>query len=285
MTWEHDYLDIVNRVVCDGEQRCGRNGAVQTLFGERIVLDLKAGFPLVTTKRVFWRGVVEELLWFLRGSTNARELQEKNVHIWDKNSSREYLDKAGLHHLPEGEIGDGYGKQWRNYGGQKDQLKYIVNELQTCPHGRRCILTAWNPLELTSVALPPCHIMYQFYIGRGGLSCQMIQRSQDLMSGAPFNYASTALLTHIIAHTLHIDVDKVIVVTGDTHVYSEHIDNAKVQVKREPFTHPRLTILKESPEIGACTDTIVAWMESLTFEDFRMDKYEHWPSLKFDMVA
>lgn len=284
--WERDYLDIVKRVIHEGEQRDGRNGPVHTLFGERIVFDLKKGFPLMTTKRVFWRGVVEELLWFLRGSTNVKELQDKNVHIWDGNSSRTYLDKVGLHHLPEGEIGDGYGKQWRNYGCQIDQLKYVLNELKTCPHGRRCILTAWNPCELQTVALPPCHVMYQFFIGRNGLSCLMTQRSQDLMSGAPFNYASTALFTHILAHVLHIEVDRVIIMSGDTHVYSEHIENAKIQITREPMECPRnLTILKERPLESPTVESIIEWIEALTFEDFCMDKYECWPALKFNMVA
>lgn len=289
---EAGYLALVKRILDDGEYREGRNGGTKSVFGEKVEFRLNNGntFPLLTTKRVFWRGVVEELLWFLRGSTDVKELQAKNIHIWDGNSTRAFLDSVGLHDVPEGDIGLGYGKQWRNFGGIApgsgvDQLAYVIDELRKNPAGRRCLLSAWNPVHLHMAALPPCHVMYQFYVGTNGLSCQMYQRSQDCMSGAPFNYASTALLTMILAHILRVPADRVIVVSGDTHVYEPHFENAAIQVTREPYAPPRVAIRKEPPPPEARTTEMIQWIEGLTFEDFELTGYVHHPALKFEMVA
>lgn len=179
---------------------------------------LKESFPLLTTKRVFWRAVVEELLWFIRGSTNALELKEKNVNIWDANSTREYLDSIGLSDRVEGDLGPVYGFQWRHYGAEYkdmytdytgkgiDQLKNIIETLKTNPNDRRIIMCSWNPIDLPKMALPPCHCLVQFYVANGELSCMLYQRSADMGLGVPFNIASYALLTNMIAHITGLKV-------------------------------------------------------------------------------
>lgn len=288
---ERGYLDLLNHILNHGEERHGRNGLTLSTFGERLVFDLKQGFPLLTTKRVFWRGIVEELLWFLRGSTDATELQEKGVHIWDGNTTREFLDNVGLHAVPEGQIGAGYGFQWRAFGGDYplrrggvDQIRYILSELKTNPHGRRAVLVAWNPKQLQMAALPPCHFAYQFYIGKNGLSCQMQMRSCDVCAGLPFNIASTSLLTHLLAHLLGLEADRVCIVMGDTHVYEEHFQNAREQLARSPLTPPTLRILRPAPH-DATVDDMVMWLETLTSADVEIHGYNHHPPLKYAMVA
>lgn len=289
---EHQYLQLLRRILVSGEERDGRNGKTLSLFGERLEFDLKAGFPLLTTKRVFWRGVAEELFWFLRGSTDAKELQEKNVHIWDGNTSREYLDGVGLGHYDEGELGPGYGFQWRCFGGDYpkrqngiDQIRYVLGELSSNPHGRRAVLCAWNPKQASQMALVPCHVLYQFYVGKKGLSCQLYCRSQDVCAGTPFNIASTSLLTTILAALLDIPVDRVILVAGDTHVYEPHIENAKIQINREPHAPPQLRIVRPMPPKGSSMDEKMNWLETLKFEDFELVNYECHPVLKYEMIA
>jgi len=289
---EQQYLDLLRKIIMKGEERDGRNGKTLSLFGERMEFDLNEGFPLLTTKRVFWRGVAEELFWFLRGSTDAKELQQKNVHIWDGNTSREYLDAHGLAHYEEGELGPGYGFQWRCFGGDYpthengiDQIKYILRELINHPHGRRAVLSAWNPKQADEMALVPCHVLYQFYIGNRGLSCQLYCRSQDVCAGTPFNIASCALLTTLFAALLDIPVDRVILIAGDAHIYEEHIENAKIQVERTPYKFPTLKILKTAPPHSASIHEKTKWLENLTFEDFQLDNYECHPTLKYEMIA
>lgn len=176
-------------------------------------------FPLLTTKRVFWRGVVEELLWFIRGSTNAKELSQKDVHIWDANSSREFLDSCGFTNRKEGDLGPVYGFQWRHYGAKYqnmdtdysgqgiDQLKQIIDKIQHSPNDRRIIMSAWNPGDISEMALPPCHCLVQFYVNNGELSCQLYQRSADMGLGVPFNIASYSLLTYMLAHISNLKVN------------------------------------------------------------------------------
>jgi len=292
---EHEYINLLRNVVNVGEERHGRNGTTRSTFGERIEFPLSNGqsFPLLTTKRVFWRGVVEELLWFLRGSTNAKELQDKNIHIWDKNTTREFLDQVNLPTVPEGDIGAGYGYQWRCFGGDYpsrtngvDQVKYMLDELTNNPHGRRAVLSAWNPKQLHMAALPPCHFTYQFYISdRDGLSCQMQMRSCDVCAGLPFNIASTALLTCLLAHVLHVKAHKIVIITGDTHVYAEHIENAHIQMEREPLPGPKLTIVKGAPQKGSTVTELLKWLEDLCFEDIVLDEYACHPPLKYEMIA
>lgn len=289
---EKQYLDLLRKIIESGEERNGRNGKTLSLFGERMEFDLKEGFPLLTTKRVFWRGVAEELLWFLRGSTYATELQAKNIHIWDGNTSREYLDSVGLEHYDEGELGPGYGFQWRCFGGDYpkrengvDQIRHVLSELTKNPHGRRAVLCAWNPKQAGAMALVPCHVLYQFYIGKNGLSCQLYCRSQDVCAGTPFNIASCSLLTTLLAAILHIPVDRMILIAGDAHVYEEHIENAKIQIQRDPYQFPTLKILKQAPSIEANMNEKLAWLEGLTFEDFQILDYQCHPPLKYEMIA
>lgn len=293
MSGEKGYLQLLSKILESGEERQGRNGATKSVFAERLEFNVKSdGFPLLTTKRVFWRGIVEELLWFLRGSTDANELKDKNIHIWDGNTTREFLDSVGLNDVREGEIGAGYGFQWRCCGGDYpdrtngvDQLRYVLEELHTNPHGRRALLVAWNPKQLHRMALPPCHFSYLFYIGKDGLSCMMQMRSCDVGSGLPFNIASTALFATILAHVLHTTVDRIIITTGDTHLYEPHYDSAYQQSLREPYAFPTVTITKQAPPKDATVDAKVAWIEELQYTDFELNNYQHHPSLAYPMVV
>lgn len=290
---EYQYLELISKILIEGEKRTGRNGTTASTFGERLVFNIgENGFPLLTTKRVFWRGIVEELLWFLRGSTNVADLQYKNVHIWDGNSTREFLDSVGLPDVPENNIGAGYGYQWRCFGGDYpsrengvDQLDFILRELEYNPTGRRAVLNLWNPKQLTKAALPPCHFTYVFYRGDRGLSCQMQMRSCDVCAGLPFNIGSTALFTSILAHVLQIPVDKIIIVTGDTHVYESHVENAMEQIKRDPYKFPKLKITKEAPGQNATIDEKIHWIESLEFTDFTLEDYVYHPPISYPMVV
>ena len=292
---EENYLQLLSKVLNEGETRHGRNGKTISLFGERLEFNLKTGFPLLTTKKVFFRGIAEELFWFLRGSTNANELIEKNVHIWDDNTSREFLDSVGLYHLMPGYLGAGYGHCWRSFGGEYpslpgqnggvDQIRFILEELSTNPHGRRALLNAWNPCQLSKAALPPCHFAYQFYINEKGLSCQCNCRSQDLCAGTPFNIASTALLTHLIAHILYLKVDRIILVMGDAHIYEEHIDGVNIQIDRIPKDKPDILILREAPPRESSIDEKLQWLETLKFEHLLIKNYNYFPSIKYKMIA
>jgi thymidylate synthase len=301
MTQEKGYLELLQHILDHGEERHGRNGRTLAIFGARLEFDLRRGFPLLTTKRVFWRGIVEELLWFLRGSTDARELAAKNVHIWDGNSSREYLDSRGLQHYAEGELGTVYGWQWRNFGGTfalgedgrradflkdgKDQIRYVLEQLASQPHGRRAVLSAWNPLQAHMMALEPCHVLYQFYVSNaGGLSCQVYCRSQDTMAGTPFNIGSTALLTTLLAKCLGLEPERVILVAGDTHIYDAHIAAAKEQVERVPYEFPTIEITKDINPSASITEKL-GWLESLTFDDIKIHDYKCHPPIKIEMVV
>lgn len=291
MEQEQGYLQLIQKILKLGELREGRNGATYSIFGERIEFDLEKGFPLLTTKRVFWRGVVEELLWFLRGSTNAKELSDKGIHIWDGNTSRAFLDAVGLTDVPEGDIGAGYGYQWRCFGGDYpsrdngiDQVKYVLQELHDNPHGRRALLCAWNPKQLNRMALPPCHYSYLFYRNEKGLSCMMNMRSCDVGAGLPFNIASTSLLTTLFAHLLSIPAHRVIICTGDTHLYECHIDSAMEQVARDPYPFPQVSITRAAPDVFTI-DSALQWLETLQPSDIELTNYTCHPPLKYAMVV
>jgi len=302
MVEEVGYLALLSNVLLNGEEREGRNGKVYSLFGEKLEFNLKSGFPLLTTKKVFLRGIAEELFWFLRGSTNANELIAKDIHIWDGNTSREFLDSVGLHHLMPGYLGAGYGHCWRSFGGDYpskpnstngtngtncgvDQIRFILEELTTNPYGRRALLNAWNPCQLNKAALPPCHFAYQFYINKNGLSCQCNCRSQDLCAGTPFNIASTALFTHLIAHLLYLPVDRVMLIIGDAHIYDSHVDLASCQIDRIPKKKPILKILKNAPLKNSSISEKLIWLENLKFEDILIENYQPEPAIKYKMVA
>lgn len=289
---EAGYLDLIRQILKSGDVREGRNGKTLCLFGGRMEFDLQKGFPLLTTKKMYWKGIVEELLWFLRGSTDANELKDKGVHIWDGNTTRAFLDSRGLTDYAEGECGPIYGFQWRCFGGDYpkhengvDQLQYVLQQLHSNPHGRRAIISAWNPKQMEQMCLPPCHVLYNFFVSDRGLSCQLYCRSQDIMLGTPYNIASTSLLTHIIARVLHMSVDRVILITGDTHIYDQHMEGAHEQISRIPFDFPELVISKEPPVIESSIETKINWIESLTSDDFSIVNYQSHPTIKMMMVA
>lgn len=214
-----------------------------SVFGGQMRFNLRENiFPLLTTKKVFFRSIAEELLWFIQGSTDAKVLQAKNVHIWDGNSTREFLDKQGLTHREEGDLGPVYGFQWRHFGAEYktchdnytgqgvDQLQDVIDRIQKNPSDRRIIMCAWNPVDIPRMALPPCHCLVQFYVANGELSCQLYQRSADMGLGVPFNIASYALLTHMIAHITGLKTGDFVHTLGDAHVYLNHIGPLQEQV-------------------------------------------------------
>ena len=270
---ERGYLELLQNVLENGEKIKTRNGNTLSIFGSMVTFDnINNFFPLLTTKKVFFRGVVEELLWFLRGSTNAKELQEKGIHIWDSNSSREYLDSVGLVNNELGDLGPIYGRQWRSFNGI-DQIKYIIDELKKDNNSRRAVLSAWNPSQLNEMALPPCHMVYNFYKNSKGLSCLMTMRSSDLFLGLPFNIASTALLTMLIAKILNIKAVNIAITSCDSHIYEEHIDAVKIQLERSPNIFPNIIIKSDLDHENLSTEENIQWLENLKFEDFILCDY------------
>ncbi len=229
------YLDLMQRVLDDGVPKADRTGTgTLSVFGHQMRFDLSAGFPLVTTKKVHLRSVVGELVWFLRGDTNVRWLQERGIGIWD-----EWADA-------DGNLGPVYGHQWRSWGtpdGRRvDQLQLVIDQIRSNPDSRRHIVSAWNVADIPDMALPPCHTMFQFYVADGALSCQLYQRSADVFLGVPFNIASYALLTHLVAHVTGLRVGDFVHTLGDTHLYANHLDQARVQLAREPRPLPELEL-------------------------------------------
>ena len=288
---EEGYINLLKDTL-NGEFKNTRNGNVFSRFGCMIKFDnISTSFPLITSKKVFFRGIVEELLWFLKGSTNANELKEKNVNIWNGNSKREYLDSVGLQDYEEGELGPVYGWQWRMFGkkyipnklndrtedfpelGGADQVKYVITEL-LMENSRRAVLSAWNPVDLNIMALPPCHILYIFNKTKDGLCCHLTMRSSDLFLGLPFNIASCALLTQIIAHLLHMKSSEICLSLCDAHIYEEHIDQVKKQIDLEIYDSPRVIIEKAAPDIESSVDDKIKWIESLTYSDFTLINYK-----------
>jgi thymidylate synthase len=283
-------LELVKEVITKGVRREERTGVgTLALFGANMRFSLRDGvFPLLTTKRVFWRGVAEELLWFIRGSTNAKLLSDRGVKIWDANGSRQFLDNLGLAHREEGDLGPVYGFQWRHFGatytdmhadytGQGvDQLAECIHKIKTQPTDRRIIMSAWNPSDLKLMALPPCHMFCQFFVDveRKELSCLMYQRSCDMGLGVPFNIASYALLTCMVAHVCGLKPGEFIHTMGDTHVYLNHVDALKEQITRTPSEFPKLRI---NP---AVTD-----IDGFTFDDFTLEGYQPQSALKMDMAV
>lgn len=288
---ERGYLTLLEKIIYTGERKEGRNGHTISTFGEHLEFNFNDGFPLLTTKRVFWKGIVEELLWFLKGHTDAKELQEKGVHIWDGNSSREFLDQNGLTEYADGICGPIYGYQWRCFNGEYpshtngiDQLKVVIEELQKDFSSRRAVMSGWNPVQLHKMCLPPCHVLYQFTRSNEGLCCHMYQRSADTFLGVPFNIASTALLTLIIATALHIKPHKIRISFGDAHIYETHLDVVKQQLQRAPYDPPTVQIANSPPE-NATSDEIIQWIESLTSSNIGLLNYACHSGLKADMIA
>jgi thymidylate synthase len=284
---EAGYLKLLRETLKEGEIKYTRNGVVYSKFGCMMKFNNINNFPLLTTKKMFLRGIVEELLWFLRGSTDANELKEKKVNIWAGNSTREYLDSVGLTEYKEGELGPVYGWQWRKFGEDysnptkqgKDQIRYVLEELLKPNNSRRAVLSGWNPVDLNKMALPPCHILYIFNKTNKGLSCHMTLRSSDLFLGLPFNIASTALLTQILATVLHIDISETCLSICDAHIYQEHVQQIDKQVSQDPYELPQLIIKKFPPPIDSSIDEKINWIESLKYEDFELKDYLSHPAL------
>ena len=256
------YLDLMDRILTEGVDKSDRTGTgTRSVFGHQMRFDLAEGFPVVTTKKVHLRSVVVELLWFLRGSTNVRWLQERGVTIWD-----EWAD-------PEGELGPVYGHQWRSWptpdGRHVDQIAQVVHGLRSSPDSRRHIVSAWNVAEVNDMALPPCHSLFQFYVARGRLSCQLYQRSADVFLGVPFNIASYALLTHLVAKIVGLEAGDFVHTMGDAHLYSNHFDQARLQLTRTPRPLPTLEIAD-----------YVSDLDQIEYEDITVVDYHPYPAIK-----
>jgi thymidylate synthase len=231
----HQYLELLREVLEHGAEKSDRTGTgTRSLFGRQLRFDLQRGFPLVTTKKLHLRSIIHELLWFLKGETNIAYLRDNKVGIWD-----EWADSNG-------DLGPVYGKQWRRWSGpdgvEIDQISWVVDEIRRNPDSRRLIVSAWNVADLPEMALMPCHAMFQFYVANGRLSCQLYQRSADIFLGVPFNIASYALLTHMVAQVCKLQVGEFVHTFGDVHVYSNHFEQAREQLAREPRPLPKLTL-------------------------------------------
>ncbi len=263
------YEDFVRHVLNNGVHKADRTGTGTTsVFGHQMRFDLAEGFPLVTTKKVFLKAIIVELLWFLRGDSNVQWLQERGCTIWDEWAR------------PDGSLGPVYGVQWRSWptpgGGHIDQIADVMHTLQNNPDSRRIIVSAWNVADLPDMALMPCHAFFQFYVapptapgGRGKLSCQLYQRSADIFLGVPFNIASYALLTHMVAQQCDLDVGDFIWTGGDCHIYSNHIEQVNLQLSRTPYPYPTLHIKRRPTSIF-----------DYEYEDFEVQGYEHHPAIK-----
>ena len=274
---EQAYLSLMQDVIYDGHESDDRTGVgTYSKFGETLKFSLYNGYvPMMTTKKIFFKGVVEELLFFLRGQTDTRILEAKGVNIWKGNTSREYLDSHGLKHYIEGEMGPMYGYTWRNFNGQ-DQIANAIHLIKTEPTSRRIMVTAYDPSLAHLTVLAPCHPFYQFNVEGKKLSCQFVMRSSDLFLGAPFNILSYAILTRIIAKTCGLEPGNLIYVGGNTHVYKSHVNQVNLQCSRIPYDFPRLQINKELYTIKD--------IEDLRFEDFELTGYKHHPSIQADMA-
>lgn len=288
---EYQYLDLLRDCMETGVYRDGRNGGTYGLFGRQIRFDLQEGFPLLTTKKIFTKAVIAELLWFISGSTNVKPLQAQGVTIWD-----EWADEYG-------DLGPIYGYQWRNWPGSSavflpsetgtdsvyykkdntvhringsygvaviDQLQQVIQGLRTDPYGRRHIVTAWNPTDIGKMALPPCHCLFQFFVSDGKLSCQLYQRSADVFLGVPFNIASYALLVHLIAIEVGLQVGEFVHTFGDVHLYANHVDQARIQLARTPMVMPYITVNNQS-------------LFNLKTEDITIHQYHSHPTIKAEV--
>ncbi|CAB52423.1 putative thymidylate synthase [Schizosaccharomyces pombe] len=296
-TEEEQYLNLIRYILENGQSRPDRTGTgTRSVFAPpQLRFSLRNNtLPLLTTKRVFLRGVLEELLWFIHGDTNANHLSEKGIHIWDGNGSREFLDSRGLTDRKVGDLGPIYGFQWRHFGAQYvdcdtdytnkgvDQLAQVISTLKLNPYDRRIILSAWNPLAIPEMALPPCHIFCQFYVsepckpgGKPQLSSMMYQRSADMGLGVPFNIASYSLLTHMIAHMCGYEAAEFVHVMGDCHIYNDHLEALQTQLERVPKAFPKLFFKRDAKDIGS--------IDSFSVDDFAVEGYNPYGPIKMKM--
>ena len=256
------YLELVRQILDHGRERKDRTGTgTLSIFGAQTRYDLRRGFPLLTTKKVLFPAVVRELLWFLRGSTNINDDLTQHTPIWDA-----WADESG-------DLGPIYGYQWRNWGGQGiDQISDAIDLIKNDPTSRRIIVSAWNVADVPKMALPPCHTLFQFYVQDGHLDCQLYQRSADIALGVPFNIASYALLTHLIAAECDLEAGELVHTLGDAHIYVNHIEGLRRQLEREPLPLPRLVIAKKP-------------LDEITFDDIRVEGYQHHPFIRFEVAV
>ena len=259
------YLGLLDKIQKEGNNKGDRTGTgTKSIFGHQMRFDLSEGFPLLTTKKLYIRAIVHELLWFLSGDTNIKYLKDNKVKIWD-----EWADENG-------ELGPVYGKQWRSWeatsGQNIDQIEDVINQIKNNPNSRRILVVAWNPGDVDKMALPPCHCLFQFYIANGKLSCQLYQRSCDVFLGLPFNIASYSLLVHMIAHQCDLEVGDFIWTGGDTHIYNNHQDQVKLQLTRTPTKLPKLKFLRKADSIY-----------DYKYEDFEIEDYIAAPTIKGDI--
>ena len=281
------YQKLLHTVLTKGSERPDRTGTGTVgLFGKHLTLDISQHVPLLTTKLVPWKSCIKELLWFMKGQTDATILQSQDVHIWDGNTTREFLDSRGLEKLPAGDIGCGYGFQWRHFGeeyntckdtyqGGFDQLSYVIDQLKNDPYSRRIFMSAWNPLHMNKMALPPCHVSAQFYVDQNrNLSCHMYQRSVDCFLGLPFNIFSYTVLTHILAMICDMKPKDLIISMGDTHIYKDHIAQVQKQLDRIPIVPPKLVVNPRIKDIP---------LEEISIDDFEIVGYFHHDTLKGKM--
>ncbi|MBR5920345.1 MAG: thymidylate synthase [Bacteroidales bacterium] len=261
------YLDLMRTILDEGHYKADRTGTgTYSIFGYQMRFDLQKGFPLLTTKKLHLRSIIYELLWFLRGDTNIQYLHDHNVTIWD-----EWADENG-------DLGPVYGKQWRSWeapdGRVIDQITSLIEQLKRNPDSRRLIVSAWNPADVDQMALPPCHTMFQFYANDGQLSCQLYQRSADVFLGVPFNIASYALLTMMVAQVCGLKVKDFVHTFGDAHIYSNHVEQAKLQLSRDPRPLPQMRI---NPEVKSIFD--------FQYEDFTLENYDPHPHIKAEVAV
>ena len=306
---EYQYLNLVEKIIEKGHDESGRNGVTRSVFGESMRFSLSNGkIPILTTKKTAWKTCLKELLWFIRGQTDVRILQEQNVHIWDGNTTRDFLNSRGLYNLPEGFIGPGYGWQWRNFNGEYqpcncdaykngactcgctikcecsqpgrfgvDQLQQIINTLKDPSQrtSRRLVMTAWNPSQLDQMALPPCHILCQFNVHDGNkLSCSLYQRSVDVALGSPINIASYSFLTHLIAKHCGLEAYEFVYFMGNAHLYEDHIEPIQIQLERVPYAFPTVYI-----------PTVRDNIDDYEVSDFIVSDYKSYEQIKMKMVV
>ena len=290
---EYQYLNLIQNILENGFIEEGRNGKTKSVFGNSMRFSLENGrIPILTTKKLAWKTCLKELLWFIRGETNNKILQDQNVHIWDGNASKEFKKASGLQHYPEGILGPIYGYQWRHFNAPYDvrrgdildenqcgidQLQFIIDQLKNpaTRNSRRLIMTAWNPCQLNKMVLPPCHVMCQFNVHDGNkLSCCMYQRSVDVPLGSPFNIASYSFLTHLLAKHCDLVAHEFVYFMGNCHIYEEHLDTIKEQIHRVPFDFPTLDIVNKRENIN-----------DYLLEDFQIIGYKCHEAIKMEIIT
>ncbi len=272
------YNDVLKKIMDEGVDRKGRNAVTRALFAQQMRFNLEDGFPAVTTKKLAFKAVTSELLWFLEGSGDDNRLKELNASertIWTDNAQADYWKPKAQY---EGDLGRIYGVQWRKWkkvdGTEVDQIAQVINKLKSDPNDRRLIVTAWNPGEIDQMALPPCHMIFQFFAAHGKLSLHMVQRSCDMFLGVPFNIASYALLLSMIAQVVDMTPHEVVLTLNDAHIYHEHFDAVKEQLSREPMALPKLWLNPEIKDIN-----------SFTMNDIKLENYQSHPSIKAKMIV